>query len=112
MDLAGSERTKKSDVVGDRLREAQYINKSLSALGDVIWAFERKVAHIPFRNSKLTHLLTDSLGGANTRTIMLVTLSPSPQNARETLATYGKQLSSKKDHDEYQLLPCKGFRFC
>jgi kinesin family protein C2/C3 len=41
-DLAGSERVKKSEVTGERLREAQYINKSLSALGDVIWAFERK----------------------------------------------------------------------
>ena len=49
VDLAGSERVKKSEVQGDRLKEAQYINRSLSALSDVIWAVERKVSHIPYR---------------------------------------------------------------
>jgi kinesin family protein C2/C3 len=56
-DLAGSERISKTDAQGDRLKEAQNINRSLSALGDVMSALEQKRAHVPFRNSKLTYLL-------------------------------------------------------
>merc|ERR1712228_1059728 len=64
IDLAGSERTKKSGVdgVGVRMDEAKNINKSLSALGDVIKALYQKKKHIPYRNSKLTFILQDSLG--------------------------------------------------
>jgi hypothetical protein len=58
VDLAGSERLSKTDATGDRLKEAQSINKSLSALGDVISALgNKKAAHVPYRNSKLTFLL-------------------------------------------------------
>jgi kinesin family member C2/C3 len=62
VDLAGSERIDRSEVTGDRLKEAQHINKSLSALGDVIFALAQKSAHIPYRNSKLTQILQTSLG--------------------------------------------------
>lgn len=62
VDLAGSERVDRSEVTGDRLKEAAYINKSLSALGDVIFALAQKNPHVPYRNSKLTQVLQSSLG--------------------------------------------------
>ena len=64
MDLAGSERVGKSGAEGSRLREAQHINQSLSARGDVIAALRSRQGHMPFRNSKLTYLLQNSLGGS------------------------------------------------
>lgn len=75
VDLAGSERVKKSEVDGDNLKEASHINKSLSALGNVMEALDRKAAHVPYRDSKLTFLLQDSLGG-NSRTMMVVAVTP------------------------------------
>lgn len=62
VDLAGSERVDRSAVTGDRLKEAQHINKSLSALGDVIFSLSQKTSHVPYRNSKLTQVLQSSLG--------------------------------------------------
>lgn len=79
MDLAGSERIGKSGAEGSRLREAQCINKSLSALGDVISALRGKHAHVPFRNSRLTYLLQDSLSG-DSKTLMMVQVRPGPRS--------------------------------
>jgi len=76
VDLAGSERVRKSEVEGKALKEAQHINKSLSALGNVMEALDQKSSHVPFRDSKLTYLLQNSLGG-NSRTMMIVTVCPS-----------------------------------
>lgn len=86
VDLAGSERVDKSEVTGDRLKEAQHINKSLSALGDVIASLAQKNAHVPYRNSKLTQLLQDSLGG-QAKTLMFVHISPESDAVGETIST-------------------------
>lgn len=83
VDLAGSERVKKSGSTGNQLKEAQSINKSLSALGDVISALASEGQHIPYRNHKLTMLMSDSLGG-NAKTLMFVNISPAESNLDET----------------------------
>ncbi|KAK2854343.1 hypothetical protein Q5P01_007004 [Channa striata] len=86
VDLAGSERIGKSGAEGSRLREAQCINKSLSALGDVINALRSKHSHVPFRNSRLTYLLQDSLSG-DSKTLMMVQVSPLPANISESVCS-------------------------
>ncbi|MED6143508.1 Kinesin-like protein KIN-14E [Stylosanthes scabra] len=83
VDLAGSERVKKSGSEGSQLKEAQSINKSLSAVGDVISALSSGGQHIPYRNHKLTMLMSDSLGG-NAKTLMFVNVSPAQSNLDET----------------------------
>ncbi|KAK2597423.1 kinesin-like nuclear fusion protein [Conoideocrella luteorostrata] len=86
VDLAGSERLKHSQAEGDRMKETQNINKSLSCLGDVIEALGKGSGHIPYRNSKLTHLLQYSLGG-NSKTLMFVMVSPLEVHLKETLTS-------------------------
>ncbi|XP_067337208.1 kinesin-like protein KIF3C isoform X2 [Channa argus] len=87
VDLAGSERQAKTGVQGERLKEAAKINLSLSALGNVISALaDGRSSHVPYRDSKLTRLLQDSLGG-NAKTVMVATLGPAPQHYEETLTT-------------------------
>lgn len=87
VDLAGSERQSKTNATGDRLKEAQKINLSLSALGNVISALvDGRSTHVPYRDSKLTRLLQDSLGG-NTKTVMIAAVSPADYNYDETLST-------------------------
>lgn len=87
VDLAGSERQAKTQATGDRLKEAAKINLSLTALGNVIAALaEGKTRHVPYRDSKLTKLLMDSLGG-NSKTVMVATISPVSYNFDESLST-------------------------
>ncbi|EFX88779.1 hypothetical protein DAPPUDRAFT_40943 [Daphnia pulex] len=86
LDLAGSERFAKSGSTGDQLREASSINKSLSTLGDVISALASEQPHTPYRNSKLTMLMQDSLGG-NAKTLLFVTASVAAFNLDETLTS-------------------------
>lgn len=106
VDLAGSERVDRSEVTGDRLKEAQHINKSLSALGDVIFSLSQKSAHVPYRNSKLTQVLQSSLGG-QAKTLMLVQINPDAQSYSETSSTLkfaervsGVELGAAKSNKE------------
>jgi kinesin family protein 5 len=87
VDLAGSEMVRKTGAAGQQLEEAKTINKSLSALGQVIYALtDEKSTHVPYRDSKLTRVLQDSLGG-NSKTVLIVAVSPSSFNANETVST-------------------------
>jgi len=89
VDLAGSERQKATGATGDRLKEGAQINLSLSALGNVISALTEpgsRGRHVPYRDSKLTRLLQDSLGG-NSYTVMICNVSPAQINADETMSS-------------------------
>jgi kinesin family member 17 len=99
VDLAGSERQSKTQASGVRLKEAAKINLSLSALGNVIASLTTPGSkHIPYRDSKLTRLLQDSLGG-NTKTVMIAAISPADYNYEETLSTlrYASRAKSIKN---------------
>ena len=86
VDLAGSERVNKSGVKGQQLTEAKNINRSLSALGDVIEALDKKRAHVPYRNSTLTRLLQDALC-ARSIVAMIVTVCPTESTAEESMSS-------------------------
>ena len=108
VDLAGSERQDKTGATGARLKEGAAINKSLSTLGQVINSLAKGDKHIPYRDSKLTRLLQESLGG-NSVTMMIAALSPADNNFDETLSTLryasnAKQIknASKKNEDVTQ----------
>jgi hypothetical protein len=114
VDLAGSEKAKKTNAEGVVLSQACYVNKSLTILSNVISALSKRKPHIPYRDSKLTRLLTHSLGG-NSKTIMILACSRDEPNIDETIATlkFGKRALSlpnrpKVNHvmtvDEYKLL--------
>ena len=86
VDLAGSENIHKSGAINQRAKETCSINQSLLTLGRVINSLADHRSHIPFRESKLTRLLQDSLGG-NTKTVLIATISPAKVNVEETLST-------------------------
>ncbi|SPJ76210.1 related to kinesin [Fusarium torulosum] len=99
VDLAGSEKVGKTGASGQTLEEAKKINKSLSALGMVINALtDGKSSHVPYRDSKLTRILQESLGG-NSRTTLIINCSPSSYNDAETLGTlrFGMRAKSIKN---------------
>jgi hypothetical protein len=99
VDLAGSERVKKSGSEGEQLKEAQAINKSLSALGNVISALATEQGHIPYRDHKLTMLMSDSIGGT-AKTLMFVNVSPVDANLDETQNSlqYATRVSTIKNN--------------
>ena len=99
VDLAGSERQDKTNVSGDLRMQAIKINLSLTTLGKVIQHLvDAKATHIPYRDSQLTRLLQDSLGG-NTKTVMIANVGPSSYNYDETLTTlkYANRAKSIKN---------------
>lgn len=99
VDLAGSEKVGKTGASGQTLEEAKKINKSLSSLGNVINALtDGKSSHIPYRDSKLTRILQESLGG-NSRTTLIINCSPSSYNDQETMSTlrFGTRAKSIKN---------------
>jgi len=120
VDLAGSEKVSKTGATGLLLQQAKYTNRSLTNLGLVIRALVNKENHIPYRNSKLTQILANSLGG-NSKTCLLITCSLSSYNLEETLSTlrFGTQAkiiknSPKKNVEktisEYKVLLDKAYQ--
>ncbi|KAM7449659.1 hypothetical protein ABFA07_002571 [Porites harrisoni] len=114
VDLAGSERANKTGATAEQLKEAQSINKSLSALGDVISALSSEQQFIPYRNNKLTMLMQDSLGG-NAKTLMFVNISPADYNTDETVTslTYASRVKlitndAQKNSENKEIARLKG----
>jgi len=95
IDLGGSERLKKSEVTGEQRKEAIAINKSLSALGDVIEAVTKRQQQVPYRNDNLTRFLQDSLGGT-AKTLMFCNCSPAKSNMHETLMSLRYAMRAKR----------------
>eukprot|EP00941_MAST-03F_sp_MAST-3F-sp1_P005061 g5061.t1 len=95
VDLAGSERADKTGATGDTMKEAQAINRSLSCLGNVISALTTNSKHIPYRDSLLTQLMRDCVGG-NAKTLMFVNISPADYNASETFSSLNFAQRCKK----------------
>ncbi|KAF8357330.1 klp-19 [Pristionchus pacificus] len=106
VDLAGSERLKKTMAEGERKKEGIKINEGLHALGKVIQALSAEEKHIPYRDSKITRLLQDSLGGSS-YTVMIACVSPADSNGEETLSTlrYADRVKSIKNKPTVQLDP-------
>ena len=105
VDLAGSERAVKTGAVGDRLKEGSNINKSLTTLGLVISKLadsastrSGKEQFVPYRDSVLTWLLKDNLGG-NSKTVMVATISPAADNYEESLSTLRYADRAKRDRE-------------
>lgn len=100
VDLAGSENLSKTGAVGSRMKEGNCINQSLSTLSRVIFALtDEKINHIPYRESKLTRILMNALGG-NSKTCIIVNVSPSPIHDQETLRSirYGTRAKKIKNN--------------
>jgi kinesin family protein 3/17 len=104
VDLAGSERVRVTGATGKRLEESKKINQSLSCLGNVIAALtdQRPRAHIPYRDSKLTRLLEDSLGG-NCKTTMMAMISPASEGFGESISTLKFATRAKKIKNEARI---------
>ena len=104
MDLAGSERVRVTGATGKRLEESKKINQSLSCLGNVIAALtdQRPRAHIPYRESNLTRILEDSLGG-NCKTTMLAMISPAGEGFGESISTLKFATRAKKIKNEARI---------
>eukprot|EP00041_Stephanoeca_diplocostata_P032194 m.1024900 g.1024900 ORF g.1024900 m.1024900 type:complete len:928 (+) comp24101_c0_seq4:175-2958(+) len=95
VDLAGSERVARSEATGNTLVEAAAINKSLSALSQVFQSIATHATHIPYRNSKLTHVLQSSLGG-DSKTCMFINIRPDRENLAETISTLNFGVNIRK----------------
>ena len=103
VDLAGSEKVGKTGATGETLEEAKKINSSLSAIGNVIHALVFKTSHIPYRDSKLTRILQESLGG-NFKTSLIVTCSNHSNHLEETISTL---IFAQRTRDIYIYIYCK-----
>jgi len=104
VDLAGSERVRVTGATGARLEESKNINKSLSSLGNVIAALtdKQKREHVPYRDSKITRLLEDSLGG-NCKTTMMAMISPAAEGFGESISTLKFATRAKKIKNEARI---------